>query len=154
MSGFVASYYLQVKRFLRSKSRVTGSILQPLFWMIFFGIGFTNSARLIGSSASYMEFLIPGVILMTIFMASFFAGMSIIWDKEFGFMKVMLVSPAPRKTVLLGRILGDATTATFQGFMISIVAYVLASELNYVVIPIVLGVAFLVSISILSLIHI
>ncbi len=151
INGFIASYYLQVKRFWRSKSRVIGSIVQPVFWMIFFGIGFTKSVRLIGPAVSYIDFLIPGVILMTIFTASFMGGMSVIWDKEFGFMKVVLVSPAPRQMSLLGRIMGDATIALFQGLIISLVAYPLTSNLNYLAIPIVLGVAFLVSISVSSI---
>ena len=144
---FVASFYLQVKRFWRAKSRVLGSIIQPLFWMIFFGAGFARSVRFPGPSSPYMSFLIPGVILMTVFMASFFSGVSIIWDKEFGFMKVVLVSPASRRITLLGRIVGDALIAMFQGLMISLVAYVLAPDFNYLCIPLVLGVAFLVSLA-------
>ncbi len=147
MDGFIASYYLQVMRFWRTRARLMGSIVQPVFWMIFFGIGFTNSVRFIGSPTKYIDYLVPGVILMSVFMASFLSGMSVIWDREFGFLKVILVSPTPRKASILGRVFGDATVAIFQGLIISVIAFVIAPDLNYSSIVMVLGIAFLVALS-------
>lgn len=150
-SGFLASLQLQVLRFWRFKSRLVGSIIQPIFWMLFFGIGFTNSVRLIGPNVSYMAYLIPGVIMMTIFSAALFSGLSVIWDKEFGFLKVLLVSPAPRKVVMLGRISGDAIIALIQGIVIAIAGYALDPTLDYTYLPIVLLIALLVAYSTTSL---
>lgn len=151
IDGLIASYYLQIKRFIRARSRVVGSIVQPIFWLVFFGIGFSRFISTPALPIPYINFLVPGVILMSVFMASFLSGMSIIWDKEFGFMKVVLVSPAPRKSSLLGRILGDATIAIFQGFMIAMASYLVAPNLDFTKLPIVLGIAFLISVSISSL---
>lgn len=151
IDGFIANMYLQIKRFWRARSRVIGSIVQPIFWMIFFGIGFTNSVTLRGPGLVYMDYLIPGVIVMTIFTASFFSGMSVIWDKEFGFLKLVLVSPAPRKASIFGRLVGDAIVALTQGVVISIVAYLIEPDLNYINIPFVLCIALLVAVSTSSL---
>jgi len=151
LDGFIANMYLQVKRFWRARSRVIGSIVQPLFWMIFFGIGFTNSVSFRGTGLVYMDYLIPGVIVMTIFSASFFSGVSVIWDREFGFLKLVLVSPASRKASIFGRLMGDALIALTQGIVISIVAYFIDPNLNYLSVPIILVIALLVAISTSSL---
>jgi len=151
IDGFIANMYLQAKRFWRARSRLIGSIVQPIFWIIFFGIGFTHSASLREANLAYIDYLIPGVIVMTVFTASFFSGMSVIWDKEFGFLKLVLVSPASRKASIFGRLVGDALIALTQGVVISVVAYSIDPHLNYFNIPFVLAVALLVAVSTSSL---
>lgn len=132
---FIAMWYRQIKRFWRAKPRVIGTFLQPIFWLIFFGLGFSaafgraESPRVF-MGFDYLTFLLPGVALMTIFMASFMSGISVIWDKEFGYLKVVLVSPASRKASILGRSLGDSTIAILQGLTILLIGYPLAPKLN------------------------
>lgn len=132
-------WYRQVKRFVRARSRLIGSIAQPLFWMLFFGLGFSSAlsfqeARSFG--LGYMSFLIPGIVMMAVFFTSFTAGISVIWDKEFGFLKEVLVAPASRSLLIFGRALGDSTVAALQGFIVLAVAYFLTPTLLLDGIPI------------------
>ena len=146
-----ANMYREIKRFLRAKSRVLGSIIQPIFWMIFFGLGFTNAFRAGGSGGfggvSYIDFLIPGVFMMTIFFSGFFSGISVIFDREFGYLKEILVSPAPRWATLFGRAIGSTIISLIQGLIILAIAYPLAPELNYMNLAIVLLAAIMLSLA-------
>ncbi len=144
-------WYRQVKRFIRARSRLVGSIAQPLFWMLFFGLGFTSALTFQGyrafNSMNYMSFLIPGIILMAVFFTSFMAGISIIWDKEFGFLKEVLVAPTSRSILIFGRALGDSTVAVLQGFIVLAVAYLLTPNLLLKGVPILVLTVFLTALT-------
>jgi ABC-2 type transport system permease protein len=103
----------QLKRYLRSKSRIIGSLAQPLFFLLALGFGFGPVFSKAGEG-NYIQFLVPGIISMTLIFTSVFSGMEIIWDKQFGFLKETLVAPVPRFNIMLGRTLGGATLATLQ----------------------------------------
>ncbi len=127
MRGFNIMVYRQIKRFMRAKSRVVSMIVNPLIWLVFFGIGWSGvfrGARIFGG-VSYLTYLAPGIFAMTIFNQSFISGMSVIWDKEFGFLKEVLVAPASRKETILGRIVGDSIVATVQGLIILALTFLL-----------------------------
>jgi ABC-2 type transport system permease protein len=109
-----AVWLREVKRFVNSKARMVSSLAQPLLFLVALGAGF--SALMPGTN--YGSFLLPGIVAMTILFTSIFAGVSIIWDREFGFLKEMLASPTRRETLVLGRTLGGATTAIIQGLII------------------------------------
>lgn len=147
-------WYRQVKRFLRARSRVIGTTIQPIVWLIFFGLGFSRTFRMMGPGMGgfeYLPFLVPGVVMMSVFFGSFMSGISVIWDREFGFLKEVLVAPVPRDATILGRALGDSTTSVIQGIVILILASVLAPEINLSGIPAVLVSMMLVSLSFTSL---
>jgi len=137
-------WYRQVKRFLRSHSRLVGSIIQPVFWMVFLGVGFTSALHgvAIFGGLDYLRFFAPGVIVMAVFFTAFFSGISVIWDRELGFLKEILVAPASRVTIIMGRILGDSTVAFIQGLIVLAIAYVLVPTLNFTGIPLTLLAAF------------
>ncbi len=148
--------YRQLKRFTRARSRVIGSIFNPLIWMIFFGLGwsglFTSSmAKLLFKGLDYMSFLAPGMVVMAIFTASLFSGMSVIWDREFGFLKELLVAPASRTAIILGRSIGDSITALAQGLVILAASFLLASQLNPLGIPLAVAVGLLAAIAFTSM---
>ena len=103
----------QLKRYLRSKSRIVGSLAQPLFFLLALGAGFGPVFSKAGEG-NYIQFLVPGIISMTLIFTSVFSGMEIIWDKQFGFLKETLVAPVSRFNIMLGRTLGGATLATLQ----------------------------------------
>jgi ABC-2 type transport system permease protein len=107
----------QLKRYLRSKPRVIGSLAQPIFFLLALGFGFGPVFRQAGQG-DYISFLVPGIISMTIIFTSMFSGMEIIWDRQFGFLKETLVAPVSRFNIMIGRTLGGATIATFQGTMV------------------------------------
>ncbi|MFH1621458.1 MAG: ABC transporter permease [Patescibacteria group bacterium] len=114
----------QLKRFIRSKSRIIGSLGQPVLFLLALGYGFGPVFQKAGEG-SYLQFLAPGVIGMSIIFTAIFSGMEIIWDRQFGFLKETLVAPVSRLNIMIGRTLGGATVATIQGaivFCISLLA--------------------------------
>jgi len=140
MDAFFAMCYRQLKRFTRAKSRVIGSLLNPLVWLVFFGIGWSRAfdfpaAREIFGGMDYLSYLIPGVVSMTIFSGSFISGVTVIWDKQFGFLKETLVAPTSRSEAILGRIMGDSLTALVQGLLIMVLSLGLVSLNLYGIIP-------------------
>lgn len=107
----------QLKRYFRSKSRIIGALGQPLLFLFALGFGFGPVFEQAGEG-DYMQFLVPGIIAMSILFTSMFNGIEIIWDRQFGFLKETLVAPVSRVNIMLGRTLGGATVAIFQGLMI------------------------------------
>src|SRR4030042_1958707 len=89
-------------RFWRAKSRVIGSLAMPFFWLAIMGVGFGNIIPSVNGT-SYLEFLFPGIIGMTLLFSSMFSGVSILVDKQFGFMKEILVAPISRLSIMLGK---------------------------------------------------
>lgn len=114
----------QLKRYIRSKSRIVGSLAQPILFLLALGYGFSPVYQRAGEG-NYFQFLAPGIIGMSIIFTSVFNGLEIIWDRQFGFLKETLVAPVSRFNIMLGRTLGGATVATLQGiivFFISLIA--------------------------------
>ncbi|MEI7810012.1 MAG: ABC transporter permease [bacterium] len=107
----------QLKRYFRSKSRIVGSLAQPLLFLLALGFGFGPVFAKAGEG-NYLQFLVPGIIGMSIIFTSIFSGMEIIWDRQFGFLKETLVAPVPRFNIMIGRTLGGATVATMQGTIV------------------------------------
>jgi len=107
----------QLKRYYRSKSRVIGALGQPLLFLLAFGFGFGPMyQKAIGGN--YIDFIAPGIIAMSILFSATFFGIEIIWDKQFGFLKEMLVAPISRLKIMIGRTLGGATVAVVQGIIV------------------------------------
>ena len=112
-----------LKRFVRSKSRIVGSLGMPLFFLLALGFGLNAVVDMPGSSGeNYIQFLIPGIIAMTVLFTSVFSGIQIIWDKQFGFLKETLVAPVSRLEIMLGQTFGGATTAVIQGAFILVLS--------------------------------
>jgi ABC-2 type transport system permease protein len=114
----------QLKRYVRSRARMIGSLGQPLLFLLALGFGFGPIYQKAGGG-DYIQFLAPGVIAMASLFTAMFSGVEVIWDKQFGFLKETLVAPVPRFQIMLGRTLGGATVATLQGvivFCISLLA--------------------------------
>jgi ABC-2 type transport system permease protein len=109
----------EMKRALRARSRVVASLAMPLLFLVFLGLGF-NRMAVPGMSGDirYIRFLVPGIIGMTMLFTSVMGGLSVLWDKEFGFLKEIMVAPVSRTSLVLGRIAGGATTALIQGALI------------------------------------
>ena len=109
----------EMKRFLRAKSRVIGSLAMPLFFLAFLGLGFNRMVvPSMSGGVNYIRFLVPGIIGMGMLFTSTFAGLSVLWDREFGFLKEIMVAPVSRVSIVLGRIAGGTTTAVIQGFLL------------------------------------
>ena len=111
----------QIKKYLRSKSRMVGSLAQPLLFLLALGYGFGSVFQQAGQG-NYINFLAPGIIGMSILFTAIFSGMEVIWDRQFGFLKETLVSPLPRFNIMIGRTLGGATVATMQGAIVMLIS--------------------------------
>lgn len=113
-----------IKRYYRSKSRMIGSLAQPLFFFLALGFGLGSAlSKGEGSGFNYLNFIGPGVIAMSVLFTSVFSGIQIIWDRQFGFLKETLVAPVSRLSIMLGQTLGGATTALFQGIFMLIIIF-------------------------------
>lgn len=111
----------QIKRYSRSKSRIIGSLAQPLLFLISLGYGLSPVFQKAGQG-NYTDFLVPGIIGMSIIFTSVFSGIEVIWDRQFGFLKETLVAPVSRIQIVIGRVLGGATTAVFQGIVVFLIS--------------------------------
>ena len=118
-------------RFVRAKSRVIGTLGMPLFFMAFLGFGFSR-AQLpnLPPGVNYIQFLVPGIVGMTLLFSSTFTGISVLWDREFGFLKEIMVAPVSRVSIVLGRIAGGATTSLIQGAVILLLSVPLGFSLH------------------------
>jgi ABC-2 type transport system permease protein len=112
-----------MKRYLRSKSRIIGSLGMPLFFLLVLGFGLNSVVRIPGGAGQdYTGFIVPGIVAMSVLFTSVFSGIQIIWDKQFGFLKETLVAPVSRLEIMLGQTLGGATTACIQGAIILVLS--------------------------------
>lgn len=104
-------------RFLRNRLRIVTSLVQPVLFLLVLGTGL---ARLTGPAAGFdfRTFIFPGIVAMTVMFTAMFSAVSIVWDREFGFLREMLLAPISRPALLTGKILGGATVATIQGVLI------------------------------------
>jgi len=123
MSTIYILWLRQLKRYLRSKSRLVGSLAQPLLFLVALGFGFGPVYQKAGEG-SYVQFLVPGIISMSILFTAMFSGIEIIWDRQFGFLKETMVAPVSRINIMIGRTLGGATVAIMQGLIVLILASV------------------------------
>ena len=125
---FAAVYVLwlrELKKLFRSTSRIIGSLMTPLLFLIFLGFGLKDMA-LPGTPAgtTYTVFLVPGIIGMGLLFSSTFAGLSLLMDREFGFLKEIMVAPVNRISIVIGRILGGTTTGLLQAVLILLISLI------------------------------
>jgi ABC-2 type transport system permease protein len=130
MISWTAVYVMwlrEMKRFVRAKSRIIGSLIMPLFFLAFLGLGFNRMAipGISGQGVNYIRFLVPGIIGMTLLFSSTMQGLSVLWDKEFGFLKEIMVAPVSRVSLVLGRIAGGITTALIQSLLILLISVIM-----------------------------
>ncbi len=136
----------QIKRYWRSKPRIIGSLAQPLLFLVALGFGFGPIFQKAGGG-SYLEFLAPGIIAMSILFTAMFNGIEIIWDRQFGFLKETLVSPVSRYKIMIGRTLGGATVALMQGFIVFILSLLIGFRpTSLIMIPVSFVFMFLIAI--------
>ncbi len=117
MSVIYTLWLREVKKYFRARSRIIGALGQPLLFLLAFGFGFGRIFAQAGQG-NYIDFLGPGIIMMTVLFTGVFSGISLIWDRQFGFLKETMVAPVPRWQILLGKTIGGATVATFQGLIV------------------------------------
>ncbi|SRR5579885_711172 len=119
-----AIWLREVKLFLREPTRLIGMVSQPLLYLLIVGQGIASGLTLneAPGGVGYLLFIYPGIIGMSVLFTSMFSAISIIWDREFGFLKEVLVSPAPRWAVALGKVFGGSTVAMLQAVILIVLA--------------------------------
>lgn len=151
LRGIYIVWYRDLLRWWRERTRIVVSLAQPLLFLIVFGAGLGSALGSgVGvSGTSYAEFVFPGVLGMAVLFAAVFGAMSIVWDREFGFLKEILVAPIDRSAVAIGKSLGGATQAMVQGLILLVLAPLIGIQLTIgsvlLLIPFVFFLAFALS---------
>lgn len=132
LKGAYTIWYRDVIRFLRDRARIISSLGQPLLFLFVFGSGLAPAmSGLGGGRLDFTQFLFPGILSMTVLFTSVFSAVSIVWDREFGFLKEVMVAPVSRVAVALGKVAGGSTVAMLQGALILILAPLIGIRLSW-----------------------
>ncbi|MGI9951518.1 ABC transporter permease [Moorellaceae bacterium AZ2] len=147
-------WYREALRLVRERSRLIGMIGQPLLYLLVVGQGISSAMGFRGAPAglplNYVQFMYPGILAMSVLFTSVFSGISIIWDREFGFLKEVLVAPVPRWATAVGKVLGGSTVAMAQACILLFLAPLAQVSLNFIVIVELLAILFLISLALTS----
>jgi ABC-2 type transport system permease protein len=143
----------EFKAFMRERSRIVAMIGQPLLYLLIVGQGIASGLSLKSAPGGlgYLLFMYPGILGMSVLFTSIFSGISIIWDREFGFLREVLVAPVPRWAVAFGKILGGATVAIAQSLILIALAPFVGVGLSLVLVLQLLMMCFLISIAVTGL---
>jgi ABC-2 type transport system permease protein len=123
MNAIYILWLRELKKYTRSRTQIVASLGQPLLYLLVLGFGLGPVFQKSGNG-SYLQFVAPGVIGMTVLFTSIFSGIALLFDRQFGFLKETLVAPVPRLRIMIGRTLGGATVAMLQGTLILIVCLI------------------------------
>ncbi len=123
MNAIYILWLRELKKYTRSRAQIVASLGQPLLYLLVLGFGLGPVFQKAGNG-SYLQFVAPGVIGMTVLFTSIFSGIALLFDRQFGFLKETLVAPVPRLGIMIGRTLGGATVAMLQGTLILIVCLI------------------------------
>ncbi|MBI5681998.1 MAG: ABC transporter permease [Deltaproteobacteria bacterium] len=143
MFSYKAIYVIIVrefKRFFRQRGRLLVTISRPLLWLFIVGAGFTSMVNIPAdlsavptgqAGISYKQFILPGIIGLTILFSSIFSTISVVWDREFDFLREMLVAPISRTTIVMGKILSGTALSIFQGVILLFVSPFLSLSISF-----------------------
>jgi ABC-2 type transport system permease protein len=123
VSAIYILWLRELKRYSRSRAQIIASLGQPLLYLLALGFGLGPVFEKAGQG-SYLQFVAPGVIGMSVLFSSIFSGIGLLWDRQFGFLKETLVAPVPRLHIMIGRTLGGATVAMIQGLLVIVICIV------------------------------
>ena len=118
-----------MKRFIRARSRIIGMLMMPIFFLLGLGLGLGSLIHL-GTGGSYFDFIVPGIIGMSLLFTSVFTGSAVLWDRQFGFLKEILVTPNSRTSIVVGRIAGGGTTAILQSILVIAIAMIIGFKID------------------------
>ena len=151
MSTIYILWLRQIKKYFRARSRIIGALGQPLLFLLAFGFGFGQIFQQAGQG-NYIQFLGPGIIMMSVLFTAVFSGIDLIWDRQFGFLKETMVAPVPRWQIMLGKTLGGATVAAFQGLIVFMLTLIVGFRFhNFLMLPVAALFVFLVAVLFTSL---
>jgi ABC-2 type transport system permease protein len=122
--------YREILRFVSERSRLISSFGMPLLFLFIFGAGFSNVIGSLAPGVDFIQFMYPGIIAMTVLTTSLFAGISVVWDREFGFLKEILVAPIGRTGIVLGKAIGATGQAMLQALVMLMLAPIVGVRLD------------------------
>ena len=122
--------YRELLRFVNERSRLVSSLAFPLVFLVIFGAGFGKVIGSLAPGVDYIKFMYPGIVAQSVLTASLFAGVSVVWDREFGFMREILVAPIGRTGIVLGKAIGASVTAMIQLLLLLVLAPVVGVDLS------------------------
>jgi ABC-2 type transport system permease protein len=108
----------ELLRWLKDRRRLAAGLVQPLLWLFVLGTGLSRVVSVGSQNVSFRTFLFPGVLATSVMFTAVFSGVSVVWDREFGFLREMLVAPIRRTSIMAGKCLGGAIVATAQAVII------------------------------------
>jgi ABC-2 type transport system permease protein len=149
LTGIYAIWYREIKVFLREKSRIVASIINPLFFLLILGGGLGNIQGFgaVGGEA----FIFPAVLGMALLFTSIFFGLYIVWDRKIDFLKEVLVAPISRLSIFVGKILGGSTDAMIQATLLLIIGVFIGVHYSLLSIPLAYGFMFLTTMILVSI---
>lgn len=143
--------YRELLRFISERSRILSSLAMPLLFLVIFGAGFNRMIGTMAPGVDFIQFMYPGIIAMTVLMNSVMSGLSVVWDREFGFLKEILVAPLGRSGIVMGKALGGAAVAIMQGIIMLVLAPVLGVSLSFLMVIKLIPVLLIISVSLSGL---
>lgn len=157
LRGIYSIWLRDVTRFRRDRSRMVTSLAQPALFLFIFGNGLARGLAIdakgggLGLETSYLSFIYPGILGMSLLFTSIFSAVSIVWDREFGFLKEVMVAPISRSSVAIGKAFGGSSVAIIQALVILFLAPLVGVRLSLLTILAVVPLMFLISFSITSM---
>ncbi|KKS26463.1 MAG: ABC-2 type transporter [Parcubacteria group bacterium GW2011_GWC2_42_6] len=124
----------EIIRYWRDKTRLVSTFFQPLMFLVIFGAGLRQSLAGGNLEIDFLQFMYPGIIAMNVMGIAFFSTVSTVWDREFGFLREILVAPVPRLSIVFGKILGAVTIASVQALILLILAPFIGVKLEVLVV--------------------
>ena len=138
----------ELLRWVKDRRRLAAGLVQPLLWLFVLGTGLSRVVAVGQEDVDFRTFLFPGVLATSVMFTAVFAGVSVVWDREFGFLREMLVAPIRRSSIMAGKCLGGAIVATAQAVVILALAGLCGIPYSPVLMLELLGVLFLASLAI------
>ncbi|HEY0196089.1 MAG TPA: ABC transporter permease [Methanobacterium sp.] len=133
LEGIYTIWFREMKRFVRYRSRILTSVVTPLLWLVIFGTGLGSAIRLGNISGGYQAFIYPGIIGQTILFTAIFSGVSVIIDRQYGFLKEILVAPISRPSIVFGKAIGISTAAVIQGIILLVLSFIVGVQMTPII---------------------
>ena len=133
LEGIYTIWLREAKRYIRYKSRIITAVFTPLLWLLVFGMGLGTAIRFGGTTGGYQSFIYPGIISQTILFTCVMSGVGIIMDKQYGFLKEIMVAPLSRASISLGKALGISTGAILQAIILLSLSFLVNVEMTPVI---------------------
>lgn len=133
LEGIYTIWLRETKRFIRYRSRILTSVVTPLLWLLIFGTGLGSAIRFGNIAGGYQAFIYPGIIGQTILFTAIFSGVSVISDRQYGFLKEILVAPISRPSIVFGKAIGISTAAVIQGIILLALSFVVGVQMTPII---------------------